>query len=151
MQLVRYGTDLGAEMLRLGHLMKLEGAFANCDWDEQKLLNLFEQPHVFCVLAKNTHGEYVAFFLGAVHQQYFGNDWVATDLATFVHPEHRGGSYFLRLVKEFEAWAQSLGVKEIYLSQSTGINIEKTKSMFERLGYQAIGYSTKKEIKRPVQ
>ena len=148
MQLVRYRTDLGAEMLRLGHLMKIEGAFVNCDWDEQKLLNLFEQPNIFCVLGQNEGGEYVSFFLGMVCQQFFGNDWVATDLAMYVHPDYRGGSYFVRMTKEFEIWARNVGAKEIYLGQSTGINIEKTKSMFERLGYQPIGYSAKKELQR---
>lgn len=151
MQLVRYRTDLGAQMLRLGHLMKMEGAFVNCDWDEQKLLRLFEQPNIFCVLAQNDEGEYVAFFLGMACPQFFGNDLIATDLAMFVHPDYRGGSYFVRLAKEFETWARLVGAKEIYLGQSTGINIEKTKSMFERLGYQPIGYSAKKEIHRPLQ
>jgi len=150
MQTVRYRTELGAEMLRLGHMMKLEGTFANCDWDEQKLLNLFEQPYIFCTLAQNPEGEYVAFFLGMVCPQFFGNDLVANDLAVFVHPDYRGGSYFVRLTHEFEAWAISMGAKEIYLGQSTGINIEKTRTLFERLGYQPIGYSAKKEIKRPL-
>ena len=151
MQLVRYRTELGAHMLRLGHLMKMEGTFVNCDWDEQKLLNLFEQPNVFCVLAKDAKNEYVAFFLGMVCHQFFGNDLVASDLAMYVHPEHRGGSYFVRMTKEFEIWARNVGAKEIYIGQSTAINIEKTKSMFERLGYQPIGYSAKKELQRASQ
>ncbi len=144
--IVEYTPDLGSEMLRLGLSMKNEGMFKNRSWNENKLLSLFSSPNVFCVLYKKDGIGFVGFFLGCLSVQYFGDDVIATDLAFYILPEFRASFAAIRMVRKFEEWAELHGAKEVYLGQSTGIDIGRTGSFIEKLGYTHIGCLSKKEI-----
>ena len=64
---------------------------------------------------------------------------VANDILFYVEPEYRGSTCGLRLVKEYTQWANSFGCVESRLSLASGINMERTGLMFERLGYRRFG------------
>ncbi len=65
---------------------------------------------------------------------------------TYVHPLYRGSSAFFRLIKAYEKWAISKGVKEINLATSTGVDPLKTSDMYIRLGYPMSGLTHTKVL-----
>ena len=71
---------------------------------------------------------------------------VARDLLVWVAPEHRGGSTFIRMIRAMEAWARNVGIAKIYLSQSTGIEVDKTARLYEKLGYSVSGFLSCKRM-----
>lgn len=87
------------------------------------------------------HGRPVGMAVGFVMEQFFTDSRLAADLAIYVIPAHRGGPWFLRLVKAFERRALDLGADEISLGVSTEVDTERTAGLYERLGYRrsAIG------------
>lgn len=71
---------------------------------------------------------------------------VARDLLVWVAPEHRGGSTFIRMIRAMEAWARNVGITKLYLSQSTGIEVDKTAQLYEKLGYSVSGFLSCKRM-----
>lgn len=72
---------------------------------------------------------------------------VARDLLVWVAPKHRGGTTFIRMIRAMEAWATQAGLFKIYLSQSTGVEVEKTARLYEKLGYSVSGFLSSKRLK----
>ncbi len=70
----------------------------------------------------------------------------AFEAGFFVIQEMRGTRRAIELIRGFETWAASMGVKEIKIGTSTGVHHDKTTSIFTRLGYRLAGESFKKEI-----
>lgn len=83
-----------------------------------------------------TRGQIVGMIGGAVVEDFFGHDKYATDFVLYVLPEHRGGWAAPRLIRAFEEWARDSGATEICLGVSTGIHMEETVCLYERLGYK---------------
>ena len=145
--IVPYSPELFGVVNGLAQAMRDEGAFKNCGWNSEKFETLLARPDVFCALVGDERG-YYGGIIGIISTQFFSDDVCASDLGLFVLPEFRGGSAAIKLVKVYEDWAIANGAKEISLSQSTGIAIEKTMALYEHLGYELTGFSAKKEIQR---
>jgi GNAT superfamily N-acetyltransferase len=126
--------------------MHKESIFRDDPWSDDKVRKLFEHPQAFAMGVLSSDGELVAIFLGFVAPQFFGDGLGAKDLAMYVKPEHRGGMHFVRLVRAFERWAKLRGARVCTLGQSTGVAMDRTRKLFERLGYITTGYSTRKGI-----
>lgn len=131
--------------LRVGRMMHAEGEYKSLPLDEAKLAKLCLNPAVFAVLWREGE-EYLGGMLGLIAPHYFCDMLAAKDLALYVDFRARGGVIAVRLIREFEKWAQARGAKEVYLSQSTGVAIDMTRQFYERLGYRTVGCVTKKEI-----
>jgi GNAT superfamily N-acetyltransferase len=67
---------------------------------------------------------------------FFSEERYACDLAVYVAPDRRGGTAGIRLVKAAEEWAESVGVREIQLGVSAGIDAERVGKLYEKLGYE---------------
>jgi GNAT superfamily N-acetyltransferase len=93
------------------------------------------------LLVAQARGELAGLFAGVAVQRWFGHDWVATDIAVYVKPEHRGGSAFARLVRAFEAWAAARGVSDVSIGVTTGVHVDRTVHAYQRLGYTLAGPS----------
>ena len=52
----------------------------------------------------------------------------------------------MRLITWIEEWAADHAVDDLYLSQSTGINVERTARFYERRGYSLAGFISHKRI-----
>lgn len=140
-----YTPALAPIALGLGKLMQEEGAFKNRNWNPQRLLALLDSPTTYCAFY-SLDDQYIGGILGMITPQYFGDDLMARDLAIYLRPEHRGGIAVVRLIKAFEQWARDRGAKEIYLSQSTGVEVAMVEKLYQRLGYEVVGCLTKKEL-----
>ena len=138
------------EVYELGKQMHEESVYANKTWNEDKVRKLGSvlaaYPDVFFGRVAIVDNRIVGVLVGHQVEYFFGDDKKAEDLIFYVLPEYRGSSAAIRLLKEFESWAKEKGLKEIFISQSTGVAVEKTQSLFNKLGYTTVGYNTAKEI-----
>jgi len=137
-------------LLVLGRLMHEESSYRHLEYNKEKLWQLgektiFEPRSYFGVVAEKD-AEIVGMFLGYITPFFFSSQKIAGDLVLFVTPKERGSSVALRLIREYEAWAIANGAKQIMLGVTTGVNEERTKELFLRLGYKPAGAIVKKEV-----
>ena len=150
-QIVQYEDRYEAQVLALAREMHAESvSHKDMPLDEVKLLGQLKASHTlpdtvyFKLCVRND--EVLGGFFGQISGVYFGSAKAAKDLAWFVKRNHRGSIAALLLVADFEAWGVSHGVKDFFLGQSTGVNIETTRALYEHLGYTVVGVNTRKRI-----
>lgn len=147
--MTRFGTfdDIPA-IVALGRAMHAESRFRTISFDESKLARVLAllMADGGCVLVAERDGVLIGAFLGAVSEFYFSREQEASDLALFVHPQHRGGMAGPALLRAFIAWAKARGVRHLGVAISTGVMIEETGALFERLGFQRVGAAFAMEI-----
>lgn len=101
---------------------------------------------VQCLVAKEGEALLGTIILSIGPLWYAPKTLVARDLLVWVAPEHRGGSTFIRMIRAMEAWARNVGITKLYLSQSTGIEVDKTARLYEKLGYSVSGFLSCKRL-----
>lgn len=138
------GTQWDA-FIELSHKMHAESSFKDIGFNDSKVFNLVQDSDVFLALYKRDD-KYIGFMLAGISTYFFGDETSSYDMALFVDPEYRGGFAVVRLVQSYEDWARSKNVSEIYLSQFTGVDIDKTSKLYSKLGYTQLGCTTKKRI-----
>ncbi|MFT3720415.1 GNAT family N-acetyltransferase [Pseudorhodoferax sp.] len=67
-------------------------------------------------------------------------DRVATDLALFIHPDHRGGIAPARLVNQYRIWARAKGAVLIDIGVNTGVQPQATAQLLARMGMRPCGF-----------
>jgi len=80
-----------------------------------------------------------SMFVGYASAFWWGDELESFDVLLYVSPERRGGMSALRLIRGYIAAAQSIGVSDIKIGTSTGIDSERTMRFFERMGFQNMG------------
>ena len=126
--------------------MVAESEFSYVVPEKQKILQLFKNPNAVAFLALENN-QIVGFISGIVHEYFFSNRKRVSDLGFFVLPEYRGSRVALKLVKLLEAWAIEKNANELHLGQTTGLDIDKTKRFYERLGFKTVGFNTVKHLR----
>lgn len=122
--------------------MHSESEFQSLHWNEGKVLNWLrknvESPNrfVYCAYDENT---LAGVFIGSISEFYFGNDRLASDLLWYVGKEYRGTRIGIRLLKEFQKWATEQNVDRIQVGISSGMSMERTGALLERMGFIQIG------------
>ena len=61
---------------------------------------------------------------------------VASELAWWVDPSHRGGSAGVRLIRAFERWAKARGIEHVCMSDIQTNDSASAGPLIERQGYQ---------------
>lgn len=125
--------------------MIAEAEFAKAKADKKKVFKLFNSPDVAVFVAKKD-SKNVGFISAFKGEYFFSSKKRIDDLGFYVKPEFRGTRVAVRLIKELENWAKDQGVFDIYLGQTTAINMEKTKDFYSRLGYQTVGFNSVKHL-----
>ena len=78
--------------------------------------------------------------IGVTHQLWYSRKKQATDLFFYTSQRIRGEGWGAKLMRRFIGWAKdNPGVKEIMLGVSSGIETDRTKTMYERMGAIRIG------------
>jgi len=91
------------------------------------------------VLVVERDGGIVGGFLGMVFDDWAHDDRVSTDFALYVHPDMRGSTLALRLLKRYREWAVSRGASEINGGATTGIAPEVAAGLYRAAGFQPAG------------
>lgn len=115
---------------------------AKCD----KLLRVMLSSDLHGMFVAEEGGSLVGVALMYVTEQLFGPDKYASDILIYVTPEHRGGPTAFKFIKKIEQWASETGVPEITFGIGTGIHLDKTVRMYEKMGYKVTGTSLTKVI-----
>ena len=134
------------EFFKIVCRMVAESEFSYVVPEKQKILQLFKNPNAVAFLALE-NDQIVGFISGLVHEYFFSNRKRVSDLGFFVLPEYRGSRVALKLVKLLEAWAIEKNANELHLGQTTGLDIDKTKRFYERLGFKTVGFNTVKHLR----
>lgn len=149
--MIRTATELdGLEALRLGHKYVEESdplqseSFCAETAIHNFLLSMSDPRHLV-LIAYDEQGIAVGL-LWAVCAPV--NPWSAALIALpfilYVDPDYRKGSYGLKLIRQYEEWAESMGADEIQLSVASGIHPEKTGRLYQKLGYTCYGQAYKR-------
>lgn len=80
---------------------------------------MVDNPLFFYWVAE-AEGEVVGFLVAAVNQTIFSSEKIASELGWYIHPDHRKGTAALRLLKEYEKWADELECDYVTLSDVQG-------------------------------
>jgi len=144
-------ADLG-RLVELARKMHAESRFRIYRFAEQKvrdmLQGLIDSPETGLVMVAvdRTTGEIVGGMAAMCVEQWFSDEKVAQDLALFVDPDKRGGIAAARLVDEFLGWAYDMGAVTAELGINTGVRVERTALLFERMGMARTAYLYVKEL-----
>lgn len=116
-------------------------------FDEKRARDILNQMLMAWVnpllgIVAEDNGRIVGMLGAAVRERFFDGSKYSTDFAVYVVPELRGSSAAIRLIKAYEKWADSKGVlpEDIMLGVSTGVEMERTVRVYERLGYMLVSY-----------
>lgn len=105
---------------------------------EETLRAVLGTPNGFLVLG-DLQGHVAGVYVAVALEHWCSTDLVATELALYVEREHRGTLLGARLIKAYLAWARELGCKQITAGVSTGVNVDKTTHLYQRLGFKQFG------------
>lgn len=131
------GSDIG-DLIELGAAMHAESPrYRDLEFVPEKLAALADHvlPLGLAIVADDG-GVLVGMLIGLVTEHWFSTTKMATDLATYISPRHRGGTLLWRLVKAFEVEALRHGASEVSLGISSEVATEQTAALYARLGYE---------------
>jgi len=78
-------------------------------------------------------GQVIGGFVAVATPHYACDVLQASDLALFIHPDHRGSTIAARLVRAYVTWAKGIGA-EPNISLNTGVQPERTADLLRALG-----------------
>ena len=133
------------EFFDLIQSMVTEAEFNLASPDKEQIRLMTMIPHGVVYLAEN-EGKLVGFIAGMAQRYFFSLRERATDMGFYVLPNYRGGSAAVRLIGALEDWAKERGLAEIYIGQTTAVDIEKTQKFYAHLGYKTVGFNTVKHL-----
>lgn len=118
-------------------------------WDAETAMTsmkLFILNNESSILIDEENGVVKGFMAVRISTPIAGVDVIASDVALFVKPEFQGGLTVVKLIKRYESWAKEKGAKCIELGVSSGLNHERTLSIYSNLGYRPSSVTYIKEI-----
>jgi GNAT superfamily N-acetyltransferase len=113
-------------------------------FDDEKFRDHLGRLHR--VFVAEADGEVVGMMGCYAQQPAFSLQLIAHESGLFITREHRGGRHAIQLVHAFEKWAKEQGIVKIHVGTSVGVGADRTKELYERMGYTHIGYGLAKEI-----
>ena len=115
-------------------------------WDKDKteamLMACIEGTHT-TILVMEHEDEVVGGIVGVVQPLFMSQTVVASELAWFVDPAHRGKGA-IKLVKAFEGWAKEMQADYITMADIRGI--ADLSKLYQRLGYELTEAAYSKKV-----
>jgi GNAT superfamily N-acetyltransferase len=142
-----FEADDSKQILQMGKTFIKESSFSFLPFDPGKmgkiLLRSIEYSAEVMCLVVEKDGEIIGSVCACLTEYFFCSEKMTSDYWWYVKPEHRGSRAGIMLLKEYVAWAQAYGAREVMLSTSTGIDMEKTADILERIGFERSGIQLK--------
>ncbi len=131
-------------LMDIGEAMHKESPrFSRMTYSHAKVLQTFiDLINADCglIVVAEQDGEIIGGIAAMATPHWFSHDLMASDLALFILPEHRGGMTAVRLIKHYIAWAGEKGAVITQMGISTGVHAEETAAMFSAVGLKQFGY-----------
>ena len=127
----------------MGRLAFEESSFRDLiEFDESKLLEVarkyaVDDGHVLMIALDDERP--IGVFAGHTSDFYFSSDKFARDVLWYVREGYRKFGVGLGLLGLFEEWARLENAKMVYLSQDSGINVDKFNRILGKRGYNLVG------------
>ncbi len=126
------------KLFELGAAMHAESRYKKFRLNQEKSEAFFasiidDKRFIVLVDGEPIHAMLIAF----VSDFWWGDDTESSDLIIYVAPDRRGGISAARLIRGYVSIAESMGVADIKIGVSSGIDTERTLRFFERLGFQS--------------
>ncbi len=144
------------KLIEMGRLMHGESPrYKGSDFCDEKvnelIQNMINLEQGFIVVAEDVQDKekgpvIIGMMLGFITEEYFGKSLSACDLLVYVDHEFRASKAAILMIRGYESWANAQGVRTIQLGISAGINVEQTKSFYNKMGFQDAGYITLKGL-----
>jgi GNAT superfamily N-acetyltransferase len=150
-KVVPYTHDYRDAAIDLARQIIDASAFKGVTLDEEvlerhlKIAGTSANPDRYLRLAVK-EGRLLGGFYGCLQTVYFSRLMIAKDLGWFVYPEARGGPAAVLLLADFEQWARVKGAVKLIIGQAVGIDVDRTKKLYQHCGYSVVGYNTMKDI-----
>lgn len=146
MRIERLKSERWDEFAELCKAMHSESAFSSWPLSMDRIRDYIARPTVFCVVAVNDAGRMIGLCVAAIGQFFFSARQVVDLALLYVCPENRGGRAAKRLVQALEQWALNQGIRDVQLSQRTGLDMDRTARFFEGCGYKLTGFAAQRTI-----
>jgi GNAT superfamily N-acetyltransferase len=92
------------------------------------------------VYVDEQNSEIVGFLIAYVEPHWFSIDKLACDLALYVRPDKRGGVIAARLLNRYKEWGREREAVITQVGVSSGVQLESTSGLLERLDFQSSGF-----------
>lgn len=96
-------------------------------------------PNWLCILAVDEDCGPIGMFAVAAAPMIFSHELTVDDLVFYVHPQWRGTTAAVRMLRYLEAWVAGKGARQIRVGVTTGINLDQTKRFLQRFGFVETG------------
>lgn len=142
--MIRRATEADfARLVDLGAVMHSESPrFRDFTYQPARVLDMLawlcDSPQGLVLVAEQPLEGLIGGLMAMAMPHYACDLVQASDLAFFVHPEFRGGSAALRLVRGYLAWAREIGA-EPSIGLNTGVQPERTARLLAALGASNTG------------
>lgn len=127
-------------LVALGATMHHESRFRVLNYSPAKaartLHTVLEQEFLWVATAD---GLVVGGMAAIATPHWASDDLVAMDLALFMSPAFRGTLAPARLVTRYRQWALEKGAVMVDMGVNTGVHVETTTRLLERLGFKRCG------------
>ena len=81
----------------------------------------------------------IGFIVGHVHQPWFTDDKIASDIILFVAPGYRATGVGKMLAEGFASWAFQSGANTVLLAHSLDNEPDHAEKTYKSLGFQRVG------------
>jgi GNAT superfamily N-acetyltransferase len=133
------------EFYTLVESMIEESEFSLANPNKEQIRLMTTVPNSVVFLAEKD-GKLIGFIAAMVQRYFFSLRERVTDMGFYVLPDCRGTSAAIRLISKLENWTKEMNIDDLYIGQTTAVNIEKTQKFYTHLGYKTVGFNTVKHL-----
>ena len=138
-----------ADLVKLAEEFYQEtSAFKHLPLDTDKVARhlrfAIENDGFYSIVATDKHGRPCGLLMGYIGEYWFSNATLTYDQMFYVRQKNRGGMIAPRMIKALEIWAKEKGVRDVYISSSSGIRVERFLRLLKKFEYKAIAAVTRK-------
>lgn len=140
-----YQQEDGPAVLALARLMQQEAPqYRNYPFEVERFdewASLFlTNDDWLCVLAVDEEAGPIGMLAVGCVPMIFCSERTVDDVVFFVHPDWRGTTAALRMLRHMEPWAKARGATAIRMGVTTGTNPAQTIRFLDRFGYKLTGW-----------
>jgi len=98
------------------------------------------------ILILESHSSTIGMFIADIVEYFFSDETISIDNLFFITKPERKFNGAKKLLDAYFEWAIAHNVKEITLSTTNGVEVEKIEKMYSKLGFTKVGIMYKKGV-----